>query len=265
MAKLLPIPRRYTARRVERYGFHGLAYPYLLGELGRGDSAATRGRMILVHLVYLGSGASLAAVRAGPSIDTSMGFTPAAVLATGTRSGDLDPGLPAHLVRAEKMTPARFNRMVNHESGLLGVSGTSADMCVRLAREQADPRAAEAIALFYSQAKKWIGAYAAPLGGLDTLFLAGGIGENAPLIWRQICRGLEYLGITLGAPRDRLNSALVFAAAGHLSIRVIRTKEEGMLARAVCRFWPVGAAAWKENLPHQPIRKDVRPTNQETT
>ena len=179
VARLLPIPRRYEAAGVRRYGFHGLSYAFLMEELARlGDPAATKGRVILAHL---GNGASLAAVRDGKSIDTSMGFTPTAGLVMSTRSGDLDPGLVSYLARTEQMSAAQFQEMVNHESGLLGVSEISSDMRDLLAREADDVRAAEAVALFCYQAKKWIGSFAAALGGLDTLVFAGGIGENAPL------------------------------------------------------------------------------------
>ena len=232
VARLLAIPRRYAAKGVERYGFHGLSYAYLLEELVRLDPAGARGRVILAHL---GSGASLAAVRAGRSIDTSMGFTPAAGLVMGTRSGDLDPGLLAYLTRSERMTPARFDRMVHCESGLLGVSGTSADLRDLLAREARDVRAAEAVALFCYQAKKWIGAYAAALGGLDTLVFAGGIGENAPVIRQRICAGLGFLGLTLDPRRNARNAPLISPASGRVRVRVIHTDEEQMIARSVCR------------------------------
>ncbi len=233
VARLLPIPRRYAAKGIERYGFHGLSYSYLLEELVRlGDPAATRGRVILAHL---GNGASLAAVHRGKSIDTSMGFTPTAGLVMGTRSGDLDPGLLSFLARSEKMTPAQFDRMVNHESGLRGVSGTSSDVRDLLAREARDERAAEAIALYCYQAKKWIGAYAAALGGLDTLVFAGGIGENAPVIRARICAGLGFLGVKLHPRRNARNAPLISADTGRVKVCVIHTDEELMIARAVCR------------------------------
>ena len=194
VAKLLPIPRCYDAKGVQRYGFHGLSYAYLMEELARlGDPAATAGRVILAHL---GSGASMAAVRDGKSIDTSMSFTPTSGLVMSTRSGDLDPSLAPYLARTEQMTSEQFYAMVNHESGLLGVSGISSDMRDLLAREAHDIPAAEAVALFCYQAKKWIGAFAAALGGLDTLVFAGGIGENAPTVRARICDGL-------GIPRHR--------------------------------------------------------------
>ena len=178
VAKLLPIPRRFDTAGIQRYGFHGLSYAYLMEELARVAGAkAAQGRVILAHL---GNGASLAAVRDGKSLDTSMGFTPAAGLPMGTRPGDLDPGVAWYMMRSENLTPEQFNHIINHESGLLGVSETSSDMRDLIERETRDVRAAEAVALFCYQAKKWIGAFAAVLGGVDTLVFAGGIGENSP-------------------------------------------------------------------------------------
>jgi acetate kinase len=232
VAKLLPIPRRYTEKGVERYGFHGLSYAYLMEELGRLDPAAAKGRVILAHL---GNGASLAAVRDGKSIDTSMGFTPTAGLVMSTRTGDLDPGLLYYLARTERMTAARLQRMVNHESGLLGVSGTSSDLRDLLARERGDVRAAEAVALYCYQAKKWIGSFAAALGGLDTLVFAGGTGENAPLVRERICDGLGFLGIELNRKRNAKNAPLVSPDDGRVKVRVIRTDEELMIAKSVTR------------------------------
>src|SRR5665213_602511 len=200
VATILPIPRRYEALGVRRYGFHGLSYEFLMAELVHlSDAAATKGRVILAHL---GNGASLAAVRDGKSIDTSMGFTPTAGLVMSTRSGDLDPGLVSYLARTEKMTAPQFNRMVNNESGLLGISETSSDMKDLLDHEGKDIRAAEAVALFCYQAKKWVGSFTAALGGLDTLVFAGGIGESAPLIRARICEGLDLLGIELDKSRN---------------------------------------------------------------
>ena len=234
VAKLLAIPRRYEAQGVRRYGFHGLSYSYLIQELERiGGAKAARGRVILAHL---GSGASVAAVRDRKSIDTSMAFTPAAGLVMSTRSGDIDPGLIFYLARAEKMTAAQFDRMVNHESGLLGISEISSDMRELLAREATDVRAAEAVAIFCYQAKKWIGAYAAALGGIDTLVFAGGIGENTPLIRARICDGLGFLGLELEESRNAQNAALISTDARRVAVRVIRTDEELMIARAVSRI-----------------------------
>ncbi len=238
VATLLPIPRRHGTRGVERYGFHGLSYAYLMEELGRLDPAAAKGRVILAHL---GNGASLAAVRHGKSIDTSMGFTPASGLVMSTRTGDLDPGLVYYLARTEGMTAARFQRMVNHESGLLGVSGTSSDVRDLLAREAGDVRSADALALFCYQAKKWIGAFAAALGGLDTLVFAGGIGEHAPPIRERICDGLGFLGLELDAKRNAANAPVISRDAGRVAVRVIRTDEELMIARSVMRVLTLGS------------------------
>ena len=240
VAKVLPIPRRYGAKGVERYGFHGLSYAYLMEELGRLDPAATKGRVILAHL---GNGASLAAVRDGKSIDTSMGFTPTAGLVMSTRAGDLDPGLVYYLARTERMTAARFQRMVNHESGLLGVSGTSSDLRDLCAQEASDARAAEAVALFCYQVRKWIGSFAAALGGLDTLVFAAGIGENAPLIRERICDGLGFLGIELNQKRNAKNAPLISPDAGRVKVRVIPTDEELMIARSVTRVLNLGTRA----------------------
>ena len=231
VAKLLPIPRRFDAKGVQRYGFHGLSYAYLMEELARlGDPAATNGRVILAHL---GNGASLAAVRDGKSIDTSMSFTPTAGLVMSTRSGDLDPGLAPYLARTEQMTTEQFYKMVNHESGLLGVSETSSDMRDLLAHEADDVRAAEAVALFCYQAKKWIGSFAAALGGLDTLVFAGGIGENAPLVRARICDGLGFLGIEIEERRNAASEGVISTNASRATVRVIRTDEDLMIARSV--------------------------------
>jgi acetate kinase len=238
VAQLLAIPRRYEAQGIRRYGFHGLSYEFLMGELDRlSDPAATKGRVILAHL---GNGASLAAVRDGKPVDTSMGFTPAAGVTMSTRSGDLDPGLVWYLARTENMSAKQFNEMVNSRSGLLGVSESSSDMRDLLAREMRDVRAAEAIELFCYQVKKWIGAYAAALGGLDTLVFAGGIGENASAVRARICDGLGFLGIELEEKRNAANEGVISAAAGRVTVRVMRTDEEYMIAKTVCRVLDLG-------------------------
>jgi acetate kinase len=236
VAKLLPIPRRFDVKGIQRYGFHGLSYAYLMEELTRlGDPAAKIGRVILAHL---GNGASMAAVRDGKSIDTSMCFTPTAGLVMSTRTGDLDPGLAPYLARTEQMTAKQFYEMVNHKSGLLGVSETSSDMRDLLDHEKQDVRAAEAVALFCYQAKKWIGAYAAALGGLDTLVFAGGIGENAPLVRARICEGLGFLGVELNETRNKNTAGIISTDASRVPVRVIRTDEELMIARSVLRSCP---------------------------
>jgi acetate kinase len=233
VARLLPIPRRYEAQGVRRYGFHGLSYSFLMGELARlAGTEAAQGRVILAHL---GNGASLAAVHHGKAVDTSMGFTPTAGVPMSTRSGDLDPGLVWYLARSEKVSAKQFNEMVNFQSGLLGISETSSDMRDLLECEAQDVRAAEAVALFCYQVKKWVGAFAAALGGLDTLVFAGGIGENAPVVRTRICDGLGFLGIELEDKRNAANEGVISSDASKISVRVLHTDEELMIARAVCR------------------------------
>jgi acetate kinase len=231
VATLLPIPRRYAAKGVQRYGFHGLSYTYLMGELARaGDRAASQGRVILAHL---GSGASLAAVLNGRCIDTSMGFTPAAGLVMGTRSGDLDPGLMSYLMLTEAMDAARFQIMVNEESGLIGISETSADVRDLLEREAGDSRARDAIGVFCYQARKWIGAFTAALGGVDSLVFSGGIGENAAPVRRRICDGLQCLGIELDDSLNDRHAARI--SSGRVAVHVIRTDEESVIASLTAR------------------------------
>ena len=184
------------------------------------------------------AGARRDSVLDGKSIDTSMCFTPTAGLVMSTRTGDLDPGLAPYLARTEQMTTKQFYEMVNHKSGLLGVSEASSDMRDLLDHEKQDVRAAEAVALFCYQAKKWIGAYAAALGGLHTLVFAGGIGENAPGVRARICEGLSFLGIELNEPRNEETAAVISSDASRVTVRVIRTDEELMIARSVLRSCP---------------------------
>jgi acetate kinase len=231
VARLLPIPRRYEKSGVQRYGFHGLSYAFLMKELARlGGREEAGGRIILAHL---GNGASMTAVKEGKSIDTTMSFTPTAGLPMSTRSGDLDPGLVAYLARTEGMSLDQFHEMVNLKSGLLGVSEISSDVRDLLARERHDPRAAEAIALFCYQAKKTVGAFTAALGGLDTLVFSGGIGENAPIVRSRICQGLEFLGIEIESARNDIGASIISKPSSRVRVRVIRTDEEAEIADAV--------------------------------
>ena len=230
VAQRIALPRRLAARGVRRYGFHGISYSYLMRELRTQDPRAARGRVILAHL---GSGASLAAVRAGRPLDTTMGFTPASGLVMGTRSGDLDPGLPYFLARSERMSPARFHHMVNHESGLLGLSGTSSDMRDLCARAARDRRAADAVESFCYQVAKSIGALAVVLGGLDTLVFSAGIGEHSPEVRARICAGLALLGVRLGKRSNQRTRPVISSGASRVTVRVIPTDEELMIARSM--------------------------------
>ena len=172
-----------------------------------------------------------------------MSLTPAAGVPMSTRSGDLDPGLASYLARTEHMSPEQFGKMVNFESGLLGISEISSDMRELLDCEARDERAAEAITLFCYQVKKWIGAFTAALGGIDTLIFAGGIGENAPEVRARICGGLEFLGIDLDQRRNAESEPLISSDAGRVKIRVIRTDEELVIARAVVTILNLGSTA----------------------
>jgi len=233
VARLLPIPRRFDAIGIQRYGFHGLSCAYLIEELARiAGAKAAQGRVIIAHL---GNGASLTAVRNGKSIDTSMGFTPTSGLPMSTRPGDLDPGLLWYWMRAENLTPKQFNNLINHESGLFGISETSSDMRDLIKLQASDVRAAEAVELFCYYTRKWIGAFAAVLGGLDALVFAGSIGENALTVRARICDGLEFLGIELEEKRNTANEGVISAAASRVAVRVIHTDEERMIAKMVCR------------------------------
>jgi len=239
VARLLAVPRRYEDLGVRRYGFHGLSYAYLMEELERSAGReAARGKVILAHL---GNGASLAAVRDGRCIDTTMGFTPASGLPMGTRSGDLDPGLLSYLSKTEGMTVEQWHDMVNARSGLLGLSETSSDMKDLLDQERHDVKAAEAVALFCYQGKKWIGAYVAALGGLDQLVFSGGIGEHAAEVRARLCEGLECLGIRLDRVRNEAGDAVISGTDSQVTVRVIRTDEESQIARSVCSLLALNA------------------------
>ena len=234
VAQLLPIPRRYEAMGVRRYGFHGLSYAFLLLELERlAGTSAAHGRVILAHL---GNGASLVALHEGKPVDTSMGFTPAAGVPMSTRSGALEPGLAGYLSRTEGLDAKQFNDMINFHSGLLGVSETSSDMRDLLKLQPHDVRAAEAVALFCYRIKQSIGAFAATLGGLDTLVFSGGIGENAPEVRRRICEGLGFLGIEIADDRNTANAKVLSLDNAAVSVRVIHTDEEWIIATTVCRL-----------------------------
>ncbi len=231
VASMLPIPRRYYDQGVRRFGFHGLSYTYLMERLGEvaGQDAAN-GRIILAHL---GSGASMAAVRGGIPIDTTMAFTPTAGLVMGTRPGDLDPGLLIYLMRVEKCTPEEMDDFISHQCGLIGVSQTSGDMRDLMKHRQTDVRAGQAVDLFCYQAKKFVGAFAAALGGLDTLVFSGGIGEHSPEVRRDICLGLEHLGIELDEQANARTDEVISTPTGGVVVRVIATDEEIVIAKAV--------------------------------
>ncbi len=228
-ARLLPIPRRFATQGVRRYGFHGLSYSYIVEELRRVEgAAAANGKLIIAHL---GSGASLAALRGGKPIDTTMSMTPTSGIPMSTRSGDLDPSLALYFSRTLGYDAERFQQMANFESGLLGISETTADMEKLLEIEAEDPRAKDAVDIFCYQITKSIGGLAAALGGLNTLVFTGGMGERAPVIRARICAGLEFLGITLDDGQNQVAARLVSAAGSGVGVHVIHTDEATTIAR----------------------------------
>jgi acetate kinase len=229
VAQSYALPEAYTRDALIRYGFHGLSYEYLLLELAReAGPEAAQGRVIMAHL---GNGASMAALHEGQSRDTTMGMTPTGGLVMSTRVGDLDPGVLLYLLREQGLNVAALNTLVNQQAGLLGVSGRSSDMQDLLGREAADVAAAAAVQLFCYQARKFLGALTAVLGGLETLVFTGGIGENAPIIRARICHNLEFLGLRLDEPRNAANAPIISGPDSRVTVRVMRTNEELMIAR----------------------------------
>ncbi len=230
-AFMLPIPRRYLAMGIRRYGFHGLSYSYLLQEYSSlAGIEAGKGRIIIAHL---GNGASLAAIKNGQSIDTTMGFTPGGGIPMSSRTGDLDPGLAFYFMNTGKLDAAQFSHLVNHESGLLGMSETSSDMRDLHESSAGDNRATEAVEVFCYGVKKQIGAYAAALGGLDTLIFSGGIGQNDPQVRAMVCEGLEFLGINIDPVSNQAGDYCISAKESKVSVFGMKTNEELMIARFV--------------------------------
>jgi len=233
VAQMYPLPPALAEAGVIRYGFHGLSCEFIVQALQAIDARAAQGRIIIAHL---GNGASLTAVREGVSVDTTMGFTPTGGIMMGTRSGDLDPGVLVHLLEAQGTRPEALNRLVNHEAGLLGVSGLSGDMRDLLGKESSDSRAADAVALFCYLARKSMGALATVLGGLDTLIFTAGIGEHAAPVRERICQGLEFLGLELDAERNARHAPIVSRDGSRVVVRVMKTDEDLMIARHVCHL-----------------------------
>lgn len=230
VAQMYAIPRGLYDEGIRRYGFHGISCEYIMQELRRTEGAVAEGRVVIAHL---GNGASMTAVRNGRSVDTSMGFTALEGLVMGTRSGDIDPAAVLYLQEEQKMSPREVDSLLNKQSGLLGISGISADMRDLLQKESSDSRAAEAIELFCYRARKYLGAYAAALGGLDAMVFTAGIGEKAPQIRERICAGLEFLGIELDAGLNRTNAKVISSSRSRVRVRVIQTDEDSVIVQHV--------------------------------
>ena len=229
IAKLYALPESIRKEGVQRYGFHGLSYEYILLELKRQlGPKAVKKRIILAHL---GHGASMAALKNGKSIETTMGFSPAGGLVMSTRTGDLDPGVILFLLQHSNMTPQAIKEMLNRQSGLLGVSGSTDDMQELLNRERIDDSAKQAIELFCYHARKHIGALSVVLGGLDILVFTGGIGYHSSIIRSRICTGLEFLGIRIDKSSNTTQASVISQKRAQVEIRTIKTNEELMIAR----------------------------------
>lgn len=225
LAQRFPLPRQLFDLGVRRYGFHGLSYEYVLGELGQ---KAKQQRLIIAHL---GNGASLAAIKDGVPVDTSMGLTPSGGVMMGTRAGDLDPGILIYLLREQGYDVARLQRLVDKESGLLGVSELTSDMKTLLSLRASDSRAEEAITMFCLSIRKEIGAFAAALGGLDMLVFTAGIGERAAAVREEICQGLAHLGVRLDSGKNDRTEEIISSGESLCVVRVVATNEELMIAR----------------------------------
>jgi acetate kinase len=231
VARQLPIPRRLTQKGIERFGFHGLSYTFLVEELARqaGDVAAA-GKLVLAHL---GNGASLAAVRDRRSIDTTMGFSTSGGIPMATRSGELDPGLAFYLARTEGMSTDAFQKMVTAESGLLGMSESSGDIRTLLTLERTDRRAAEALQYYCYRIAQAVGAFAVSLSGIETLVFSGGVGEHAVEIRRRVCGRLGFLGVQLDDSANAENRAVISTSTSPVTVRVIATDEEAVICGIV--------------------------------
>lgn len=233
VAKTFAIPKKYFDEGIQRYGFHGISYSYLMQQIIKQNGEEAKGKIILAHL---GNGASIAAVKDGKCIDTSMGFTPAGGIVMSTRSGDLDPGIAWYLMQ-KGMNAKAFNDLINHQSGLLGISDISSDMSDLLQQEKTNKDAALAIDIFRYQIIKFIGAYIAVLGGLDALVFSGGIGENAGLIRSRICAAFQYINLSIDQQKNNNNELVISNNQSKIKVYVIPTSEELMIAETTAELY----------------------------
>jgi acetate kinase len=234
VARRLPLPREFASRGVQKYGFHGLSYAFLMEELRREAGAQIAGgRVILAHL---GNGCSLAAVHGGRSLDTTMGLTPIGGVIMGTRSGDLDPGVVTHLGRAAGLSADALEDLVSRASGLLAISGLTSDMKTLLARERSDDACRLAVDMFAYSVAKAVGALSAALRGVDVIVFSGGIGEHAPVIRSRVLERLTWLGVDVDAGANETGARVISTMASRVSVRVIPTDEERMIARSAVRL-----------------------------
>ena len=226
VARRFALPQKLWEQGIKRYGFHGLSYEYVVRKLG-----PELGRRAIIS--HLGNGASMVALKDGLPMDTSMGLTPTGGFMMGTRSGDLDPGVFIYLLKAG-YSADRLEELVDHESGLFGVSRRTSDMKALLEKSSTDKAAGMAVEMFAYQVRKFVGAYAAVLNGLDTLVFTGGIGERAADIRVKICLDLEYLGIALDTEANGRNAEVISLPASKCTVRVVQTDEDLMIVRHTC-------------------------------
>lgn len=229
VAQIIPLPHKYETQNVRKYGFHGLSYEYLMQNLEEVLHEPVSNQKII--LAHLGNGASLTAVMNGTAVDTSMGFSPTSGIPMGTRSGDLDPGLFEYFTKSLNFTPEMFNHMVNFESGMLGISGSTADMEKLLERANEDTRAEDAVSVFCYHVRKCIGSLAAAMDGVDVIVFTGGIGEKSAEIRARILSHLSYLGVQLDTPANDTNNTRLSNPESQVILYVIPTDEERILAQ----------------------------------
>ena len=223
-ARVLPIARELRAQGIQRYGFHGLSLESIVRQLGAGLPP----RVVIAHL---GNGASVTAVKQGQSIDTSMGLTPSGGVVMGTRSGDLDPGVLVYLAREKKFDAARLEALVDHHSGLLGISGVDSDMRHLHEAAAVNPDARLAVEMFCQSVRKQIAAMITVLDGLDLLVFTGGIGENDARVRTAVCAGLRWIGVSLDEPRNRAASNPINDGASRCAVQVLASQEDEQIAR----------------------------------
>jgi acetate kinase len=231
VAQLFALPPRFAEAGVRRYGFHGLSYEYVASVLPSLDERAARGRTVVFHL---GNGSSMCALAGGASVATTMGFTAVDGLPMGTRSGTLDPGVLLFMLDELGLSTRDVERLLYHESGLLGMSGVSSDMRELLASDA--PAARVAVEVFVYRAQRELGSLAAALGGLDAVVFTAGIGENQPEVRERICAGLGWLGLEIDPEANRKHGPCISSAASRVAAWVVPTDEELMIARHVARL-----------------------------
>jgi acetate kinase len=231
LAREFALPRELTAKGIRRYGFHGLSYEYIVSKLPEAAPQCANGKLVVAHL---GNGASMCAIEEGRSIATTMGFTPVDGLVMGTRTGTLDPGVILYLLQNERMDTNAVEHLIYEGSGLLGVSGLSSDMRTLLASNA--PAAREAVALFVYRIGRELGSLVAALGGLDAFIFTGGIGENAAEIRARVCRQAGWIGIALDEEANARGGPLISRRGAAVSVWVVPTNENLMVARHTRRL-----------------------------